>query len=426
MVVGLPMPRRLRALSALLHDTVDFVVDLVEAGHASSARHAMRVLTAVPALAGPARLAEEVRVAATALSLGSVRTVNRAAQALTELGIDAATGLGLLREGAPVEPIALRSDIMGSRAWLSDAALGALNGAVGDRLHQSGSALDLGFSLRSGDTHFPVKSSEPPPFSWPGPRVAVFVHGVSTTEWSWSWSAESFHGDPAACFGVLLERDVGLRPLYARYNSGRKIAENGRLLAIGLEKLFDQAPEGVEELVLVGHSMGGLVARSACAFAAKAGHGWLARVRRVFCITSPHQGAPLEKLGHAVTAMLGSIDAPGTLIPAAILARRSAGIRDLREGDIGDEAPVLPGVPHYFVSATITKDASHPAGWLLGDLLVRTVSASGPEGIELRVPVETAAVGGLLHQEVQNHPAVYALLRRACAGEPLAEPSATG
>src|SRR5690606_17173014 len=132
---------------------VDFSVDLVEAGHESVGRNAMRVLGRIAPVAAPARLVNELRRASTSLTLDSVRGINRLVQRLTDTGLDSELALQLLpwlRE-QPRLPIAMRSDIVGSAAWLSDAALGALNGAVGDYLHREASELDLGFVLRYRD-----------------------------------------------------------------------------------------------------------------------------------------------------------------------------------------------------------------------------------------------------------------------------------
>lgn len=429
------MLRRARGVKSLVHDAVDFTVDLVEEGHESAARMVMRVLTILPPVAAPARLVNTIRRASTARVLGSIRAVNRAVEGLIDAGLDAATAARLLAwANSPADtPVPMRSDVIGTGPWLSDAAIGALNGVVGDSLHRAQNGLALGFSLRHGedyvDVDAPGKIALP---RAPKPRrLAVFVHGLATTEWSWCWDAAAYHGDPGASFGALLERDLGVTPLFARYNTGRRVFENGRLLARGLHRLFDADPSSFEEIILVGHSMGGLVVRSACHQASQEGHAWVRRVSKVFCLGSPHQGAPLEKLGHLLTTVLGSVDHPGTRIPAEILRRRSAGIRDLRRGTIVDDAslgldpgaarerdhlevPLLDGVAHYFVSATVTRDPAHPLGWLMGDLLVRVSSASGPAASDREFRVETRCYSGIMHHQVQSHPDVYALLRRAC------------
>jgi pimeloyl-ACP methyl ester carboxylesterase len=190
----------------------------------------------------------------------------------------------------------------------------------------------------------------------------------------------------------------------------------------------------IEELIIVGHSMGGLVARSACHYGNEQGLRWISLLRRVFCLGSPHRGAPLEKLGHMLAGVLGAIDLPGTLIPARILSGRSAGIKDLRHGALLDEdwigrdldalrdegqreVPLLSHVSYHFVSAIVTTDPNHPLGHLIGDLLVRVPSSSGPVLRTGTFTVETQRFSGVMHHQLQNHPSVYEVLRRACAGE---------
>lgn len=176
----------------------------------------------------------------------------------------------------------------------------------------------------------------------------------------------------------------------------------------------------VEQLVIVAHSMGGLVARSACAQAARAGHEWVRRVSRVVCLGTPHQGAPLAKLGHALTDVLLGIDLPGTRIPGELLRRRSAGIYDLRHGGPSEPAdgadePLLPEISYSFVSATVTRDPVHPLGQLVGDVLVRPRSAAGPAMPAGELRIRTECFGGVVHHQLQNHPDVYRWLAAECA-----------
>ena len=59
------------------------------------------------------------------------------------------------------------------------------------------------------------------------------------------------------------------------------------------------------EIALIGHSMGGLVARSACHYA-PAG-AWRERVRHVFMLGAPHKGAPLELAANAACHALSRL-----------------------------------------------------------------------------------------------------------------------
>ncbi len=420
--------RRLRGFKGLVHDAVDHVTELVADGHESTARTVMKVLGAVPPIAGPAQVVNDVRRAATFGWLGAIRSVNRAVETVTDAGLD----LALPETSAEPALVPMRSNAMKSATWVGDAALGLVNGALGDALHAKDNGLALGMQLRSGDAFLPhggdaIRAALPAS----GDKLAVFVHGLGTTEWSWCLGAEEYHGDASTSFATLLAKDLGYVPVFARYNTGRHVSENGRLLADAIERVQKARP--FEEITLVGHSMGGLVSRSACHAASEGGLEWVKRVKHVISLGSPHRGAPLEKVGHVLTAVLGAIDTPGTRIPARILAGRSAGIKDLRHGALVDEdwlgqdldalwtpgaprareIPLLPWASYHFISATVTEDPDHAVGRLLGDLLVRVPSASGEAMTHAVFPIETKHFGGVMHHQLQNHPAVYEQLRAA-------------
>ena len=71
-------------------------------------------------------------------------------------------------------------------------------------------------------------------------------------------------GQPARAGGERLVDDLGCTSVFVRYNTGRHISVNGRELSELLDALVRAWPREVEQIALVGHSMGGLVARSAC------------------------------------------------------------------------------------------------------------------------------------------------------------------
>jgi pimeloyl-ACP methyl ester carboxylesterase len=184
----------------------------------------------------------------------------------------------------------------------------------------------------------------------------------------------------------------------------------------------------VEEVALFGHSMGGLVARSATHYGAADGARWADSVRHVFCLGAPHLGAPLEKAANASAWVLGRL--PETRALARVLNARSEGIKDLRFGscveedwcdcDIDEflhdrcgEVPFLEDATYYFVGATVSRRADGALGLALGDLLVRLPSASGA-GRRRRIPFAAengAHLGGLNHFDLLNHPEVYERIR---------------
>jgi pimeloyl-ACP methyl ester carboxylesterase len=223
-----------------------------------------------------------------------------------------------------------------------------------------------------------------------------------------------------------LQKDLGFTPVFVRYNTGRHVSENGRLLAEMLETFAKQYPLPIEDLSLFGFSMGGLVLRSAGHYGEEAGHTWTKKVKRVFYLGTPHRGAPLAKFGQVLADALTSIDLPATRITGQILEGRSDGVKDLRHGGLVDEEwlephPVadrdevpLPQARHFFFSASVSKDPDDPVGNLIGDLLVRRPSASGPEVSETHFSIDTQHYGGVMHHQLQNHPAVYEEIRKAC------------
>src|SRR6201999_2958937 len=115
-------------------------------------------------------------------------------------------------------------------------------------------------------------------------------------------------------------------PVYVTYNSGLHISDNGQKLDELLNEIVDGWTVQPEELVLVGDSMVGLVARSACHY----GTAWTGYLSNVFCLGSPHLGAPLEQFANVAGWALNKL--PETRPTARIVNGRSAGIKDLRYG----------------------------------------------------------------------------------------------
>ena len=289
-------------------------------------------------------------------------------------------------------------------------ALGAVNGMWGDRIERDHAPLALGLDLRiDGEL---------------GERVAVFVHGLCETDTAWRLG-----GGPT--YGERLRADLGHTPVYARYNTGRHISDNGRALAAALEALVRGSQ--VEELVLVGHSMGGLVVRSACHYGEQEGHAWTKALRHVVCLGSPHLGAPLERAATRGAHWLSRL--PDTAPLARPLTARSAGVKDLRYGacleedwqgidpdewgpDRCGDVPFLPSATYYYVGATVARDKDSPLGRIVGDVLVQFPSASGDGPLRrLAFEIEHGMhLGGANHLQLLNHPRVYAQLVRWLTG----------
>lgn len=348
---------------------------------------------------------------------------------------------GALRRGAAGLGVALgaAARLVGGeeeRTTLSDSGFGralqaAVNGLIGDRLAAEEHPLAIEMALRlpgRGDVEVSREEIERA-FERVTGRIVVFLHGLCEGEEGWWFGTRA---DPEAAadaprtYGQRLRDELDFTPLYLRYNSGLHISANGRELSWMLERLCREWPVRVEEVALVGHSMGGLVARSACHEAEEAGRAWLEHATHVVCLGSPHTGSWLEKVVHVATSAMRR--APETRGLAGFFELRSAGIRDLRFGYLRDDdwleadadewlrdrseplAPV-PGIGYHFVSGSLTPGERHPVGALFGDILVRRESAAGPRTPDGIPAGDSRHVAGASHFHLLNHPEVYEHLR---------------
>ncbi len=286
---------------------------------------------------------------------------------------------------AALERLAPRADVV-EPTPVRLTALAALNAVIGDRLAAGGNPLALPMRFHGADgCPLPMRAralaaAKPPA----GPRVLILVHGLGLHDGHWRRSGHDY--------GALLARTRGYTPLYLRYNTGLHVVANGRALAELLEALQSQWPQPIETLAIVAHSMGGLVARSACHHAECAGHVWRSRLRSLVCLGTPHHGAPLERAGLGAQRLLAALPFAA---PFASLGRlRSAGITDLRhghllEGDAGDEdrfaqagdtrtpVPLPRDVRCHAIAASVGGRSGGLAARLLGDGLVPLDSALG-------------------------------------------------
>jgi len=286
-----------------------------------------------------------------------------------------------------------------------DAFVSAINGLYGDHLVETDNPLAVDMELRLEEQSVDTERS---PVAATG-KVMLFVHGLCLNDEHWTRDGQNH--------GLVLATDLGYTPLYLRYNTGLPIAENGRALAEMLESSLRDWPQQPSELVIVGHSMGGLVARSACHHGSLAGHDWLQHLHRLVSIGTPHHGAPLERGGNWIEYAMdfSPYAAPFTRIST----KRSAGLTDLRHGCITDTAqefvPLPAGVDCYAMAATLGKKRGRIVERLVGDGLVPLDSALGRHndpGRTLVFPESNQWVGFETgHLELLGEPAVYAQLR---------------
>ncbi len=290
-----------------------------------------------------------------------------------------------------------------------DALVSIVNGVYGDHLECTDNPLAIEMQFRRGGSRIDPASSAALAPDATG-RVMLIVHGLCLNESHWVREGTSQIDELAVALGYT--------PVYLRYNAGRAIADNGRSLAGLLEALLGNWPRAVTELAIVGHSMGGLVARSAVHHAKLAGREWPAVLNRLVFIGTPLHGSPLERGGHRLDYVmeLSPYVAPFTRIGKA----RSAGIMDLRHGNItGDEQAFIPlpeGVDCYTLAATIGSKRDLVSERLVGDGLVPLDSALGRHRDPARTFAFPAAhqwVGhGMGHMELLHRPEVYAQLRK--------------
>lgn len=331
----------LRGGSRLLVDLTVLVTDVVETMHHNIARR--------PGVFGRATLDPTRGV--TGFVYRSVRGVTRVVGGTIDT---------VLR---PLEPLLAGMPVHPAR----DAVLSALNGVLGDHLEASANPLAIPMQLRVGGMPLALDRVEIARIL-PNARdrVVVMVHGLCMNDAMWNRQGHDH--------GRELARDLHADAVYLLYNSGRRIAANGAELATLLERMVEAWPVPLRELILVGHSMGGLVIRSACAAGEAGGRGWLRLVRAMVFLGTPHHGAPLERGGHAVDLLFSA--SPYTIAFARLGQIRSAGITDLRHGTVLDP-DWRPRVPAFAIAGSLGKAAPARGGKPRGDGLVPVASALG-------------------------------------------------
>ncbi len=271
--------------------------------------------------------------------------------------------------------------------------LGAVSGFFGDRMAEQQPALapQMRMRLHGGPLrHLPANLVADATHSGTATgRLVFFLHGLCETDLCWSFAAERRWGDRTCTYGSRLRDDDGWTPIYLNFNTGVHISQNGRELAEQLEQLVAAWPVEVTEIALVGHSLGGLVARSAAHQANALEYAWLGPLRHIVGLGTPHLGAPLERFANWGTHRLNRL--PETRPFATWLNRRSVGIKDLRYGAVLEDdwlgfdpdellhdrctpASLLPGVAYSVASATLSRE---PHGLFATDLLVQHSSAHG-------------------------------------------------
>ncbi len=387
----------LRASSALVVEAVQGVTDLVEEMHRNISRLAPVVGTAPQ---GRTR-------GITGLVYRSVRGVT----AVVGWSLDKA----LLPALAPavqalVKPLAAR---LGSATLQAhrETMLAATNGVLGDTLAATGNSLAITMQCRQQGKALALDAASlSTQLHKPSGKLLILVHGLCMNDLQWLRSGHDH--------GAALALELGYTPVYLHYNTGRSVADNGADFAQLLGQVLAAWPVKVSELVVLGHSMGGLVTRSACLQAVDQKQPWTQQLSKLICLGTPHAGAPLERAGSWVDYLLGI--SPYTAPFAKLGLIRSQGIQDLRHGQVLPEAlrsdpPAWPRhMKLYAVAAT--KQQTPAAGATSarqprGDGLVPVKSALGQLPVpQAALPIPAgrqAVVYATDHFDLLSSPVVY-------------------
>jgi len=286
--------------------------------------------------------------------------------------------------------------------------LSAVNGLIGDRLRDERPELAIEMAVRRDGVDVPLAPEAlADAFPEATDRVVVFLHGLGENDDSWNLR----RGELGGTYGTRLA-EMGWTPVHLRANTGLPIAENGIALASLLDRVTAAWPAEVRRIALVGHSMGGLIIRAACAVAVTGESGagaaapWTDRVTDVVTLGTPRLGAPLEHVVHAGARALGVL--PEAAPFGRILEYRSVGILDLRRG-LAADVQHLPHARYHLVAATLAGSPRHPVSEVLGDLLVRYPSAVARDrlGSPMFRDADVLHVPGTDHFGLPNHPDVH-------------------
>ncbi|GAB3851893.1 permease [Nocardioides maradonensis] len=382
-------PTVLDALSLGAQAANDVIVDTARDTHTAIAR---RVHGIVGRLVGPAALPVEVlHLGIAGAVYGSIGLTLKGAS----VGLDraAAAGLGPQLEDTP-------------RGRFVNAAA---NGLIGDEILRERPQLAIPLAVRHEgrdvDLHLPADVRRAFP-SATG-KLVVFLHGLCENESYWS-----YHRDRTGTTYAETLIPHGWTPVFLRANTGLPLRHNGVALASLMQQVVDVWPTEVDRIVLVGHSLGGLIIRAASAVVADgdAPAPWTRKVTDVITLSTPHLGSWFAVIADHASRMSSRV--PEVAAFGRIIDRQAAGIHDLIEG-LGEDVPALPHARYRLVTASLTWSPRHPMARAIGDLLVTPRSAAGQDRTRDLFPEgEVLHVGRSDHFSVLNHPEVAAALLR--------------
>jgi pimeloyl-ACP methyl ester carboxylesterase len=300
--------------------------------------------------------------------------------------------------------------------------LSVLNGVLGDHLAARENPLAIPMQFRRNGTPLTMDTQAVNKLvrQYDG-KIVLMVHGSCMNDLQWNRCGHDH--------GAAIARDLGYLPIYLYYNTGRHISQNGREFASLIEGFIGQLSQ-LKELVIIAHSMGGLVSRSAFHYGKAANHSWLNHLKKIVFLGTPHLGAPLERAGNWIDVLL---DISPYSAPFSRLGKiRSVGITDLRYGYILDEdwkghdrfkssenrrshVPLPEDVQSYTIAATTCKESSKLGDQLVGDNLVPLNSALGHhKNAELTLlfpKTHQKIVRNMNHLDLLNQSEVYETIK---------------
>jgi pimeloyl-ACP methyl ester carboxylesterase len=383
----------LRGLSRLAVDATRGIVDLIEAVHHNI-------------VSNPITTASGAAGRTTGISAMVYRSVHGVTKVFGN-GID--TALGVLAPYLGSMPDRPEREHVQS----------ALNGLLGDHLSASENPLAIRMRLRRDGRTLELDAKA---LSLSIPevtgRIVVLVHGLCMNDRQWSRP----RGDGVVHdHGMALQNECGYTAVYLHYNTGLAISDNGLQFAGLLETLLAQWPVAIEEFIIVAHSMGGLVSRSALHQARQLDMTWSGQLRRIIFLGTPHHGAPLERGGHWLDLLIGAMPYAA---PFARIGRiRSAGITGLRHGHLlenqNEPIPLPKGILCYTIAGLVgAQDATLHAKYV-GDGLVPMDSALGRHhdaSRHLDFPEDRQAVLAVTnHMQLLSDAGAYQAIKRFTA-----------
>jgi len=304
-----------------------------------------------------------------------------------------------------------------------EAIRSVLNGVIGDYLEKNENPLkiDMQFRHQAKAIHLNSKSLEKT-YSDINGKILLMVHGSCMNDIQWTHKEHNH--------GTVLAKEFHMTPIHLYYNSGRHISTNGQEFNELLEELVQHWPVPVEQLVIIAHSMGGLVSRSAQYYGQQQQKPWTKYLKKIIFLGTPHHGAPLEQTGNYLDVILEAIPYAK---PFARLGKiRSAGVTDLRYGNLLDEdwqnndrfkingdkrqnISLPEGVECYSIAGIVGKKTDSIASQILGDNLVGVKSALGQHKKPTKnlnfKKSNTWIAYESNHSELLSNPKIYAKIR---------------